>query len=153
MALRNPIETRRKFVEAWNNTMIKIWVEAIDDYHIVDKGNLLHSPIALDLKPDGRITSIRFEHKFLEYGIWQDYGVGRELEHGNYEHNVDYIESNGRKRERRPWFSVKYYSSIMRLRDFMAQSLGDEFKAMFCEALDDKLRKRNTKYYRDKGLV
>lgn len=147
MAVRDPEEVRRKFVEAWNNTMIDIWQEKIKLLGVYDTGALYRSQCALPVRADGRFYSFELTQKFLEYGLWQDYGTGREVSIGN-------PGDIGRPkvRERRRWFSKKYYSSIMRIRDFMAQSLGDEFKAMFCDTLDADRARRNSEYYRKKGL-
>lgn len=143
---KQAIESRRKFVEAWNKTMIDIWQERIKKLNVYASGDLWRSPVTINFKPDGRFSTITLEHKFLEYGLWQDLGVGREVPHGN---KGDI--GREKKRERRRWFSVKYFSSVMNLRDFMAESLGDEFKAMVCEALDSDKAKRNTDFYRRKG--
>lgn len=147
MAQRDPIAEREKFVEGWNNTMVDIWCERIRLMNVVDTGALLGSPFQLPVRSDGRFYDITLSQTFLEYGLWQDLGTGREVPIGN---SGD-IERK-KVRERRRWFSTKYYSSIMRLRDFMAQSLGDEFKAMFCQALDADRLRRNTEYYRRKGI-
>ncbi len=147
MAVRDPEEVRRKFVEAWNNTMIDIWQEKIKLLGVYHTGALYRSQCALPVRADGRFYSFELTQTFFEYGLWQDYGTGREVAIGN-------PGDIGRPkvRERRRWFSKKYYSSIMRIRDFMAQSLGDEFKAMFCDMLDADRARRNSEYYRKKGL-
>lgn len=151
MAVRDPLEIRRKYIEGWNKTMVRIWKDSIRFYDVRDTGRLLESPVALQLHTDGRIARIHFTHQFLEYGIWQNYGVGRELKHGDFEHNSSYIEEHGRKRERRPWFSFKYYSSVMNLRDFMGLNLADQFRSLFADALDiDNLRNRSS-FYKRKG--
>jgi len=147
------IDARRKFIEAWNKTMIDIWLDRIKALGVVNTGALLRSPLRQPVLADGRFYDITLSHTFLEHGLWQDLGVGRELRHGQYEHNRKRIETHGRVREPRRWFSLKYYSSVMRLRDFMAQSLGDEFKAMFCAALDSDNAKRGTDFYRRKGYL
>lgn len=147
------IDTRRKFVEAWNKTMIDIWSERIYKLKVIATGSLWRSPLQLPVRADGRFYDITLSQNFLEYGLWQDLGVGRELRHGDYEHNKEYIENHGRKREPRRWYSIKYYSSVMRLRDFMAESLGNEFKSIFCAALDSDNAKYNTDFYRRKGYT
>lgn len=142
------VNTRQKFVEAWNKTLIDIWSERIYKLNVVDTGSLWRSPLTLPIRADGRFYDITLSQSFLEYGLWQDLGVGREVPHGN---NGD-IGKN-KVRERRRWFSIKYYSSVMNLRDFLAESLGDEFKSMFCAALDSDKAKNNTEFYRRKGYA
>lgn len=43
-----------------------------------------------------------------------------------------------KKRERRRWFLLKYYASVMNIRDFMADSIGREFCGVVAKAVDDK---------------
>lgn len=174
MADRNPIAEREKFVVGWNKTMVDIWVERIRLLNVINTGALLASTIYLPVKADGRFYSFELTHNFLEYGLWQDLGTGREIPIGNpgdvkcldmeyrEEHGLNIPRKRGKKwgggmtsghpREPRRWYSTKYYSSYMRLRDFIAESLGDEFKAMFCNELDADRVKRSTDYYRRKGL-
>lgn len=126
--------------------MIDIWQERIFKLKVMNTGALWRSPLQLPVRADGRFCDITLSQNFLEYGLWQDLGVGREVPHGN-----PGDIGRDKKRERRRWFSVKYYSSVMALRDFMAESLGDEFKSMFCAALDSDVAKRRTGFYRRKG--
>lgn len=146
-SVADPIEARKKFVEAWNKTMIDIWQEKIYKYHIIDTGNLYASPKALSIKADGRFYDITLSQAFLEYGIWQDLGTGREVPIGNG-------GDIGREkvRQRRPWFSPKYYASVMNLRDFYAESLGYEFVGLFANLDSDDLR-RSSDYYKKHGLA
>ena len=146
-SVTDPIEARKKFVEAWNKTMIDIWQEKIYKYHIIDTGNLYASPKALSIKADGRFYDITLSQAFLEYGIWQDLGTGREVPIGNG-------GDIGREkvRQRRPWFSPKYYASVMNLRDFYAESLGYEFVGLFANLDSDDLR-RSSDYYKKHGLA
>ena len=146
-SVTDPIEARQKFVEAWNKTMIDIWQEKIYKYHIIDTGNLYASPKALSIKADGRFYDITLSQAFLEYGIWQDLGTGREVPIGNG-------GDIGREkvRQRRPWFSPKYYASVMNLRDFYAESLGYEFVGLFANLDSDDLR-RHSDYYKKHGLA
>lgn len=148
MAQRDPIAEREKFVEGWNNTMVDIWIERIDMLGIIDTRALLRSPIELPVEHDKRFYEFTFVQKFLEYGLWQDLGTGREVPIGN-----PGDIGRDKVRERRRWFSTKYYSSIMKLRDFMGRSLGDEFKSMFCDTLDADRARHNSNYYRRKGLA
>jgi len=148
-SVNDPIEARRKFVEAWNKTMIDIWQEKIYNYHIIDTGNLYHSPKVLGVRADGRFYDITLSQSFVEYGIWMDLGTGRNTAIGNtHKKDNDGWEN---KRQRRPWMSPKYYASVMNLRDFYAESLGHEFVGMFANLDADSLRSR-TKHYRKNGL-
>lgn len=140
------MEARRKFVEAWNKTMIDIWQEKIFKYKIYDTGNLYRSPLALAIRADGRFYDITLSQTFIEYGIWQDLGTGREVPIGN-----PGDLGHDKVRQRRPWFSPKYYASVMNLRDFYAESLGQEFVGMFAN-LDSNDLRRSSEYYRRKGL-
>lgn len=146
-SVTDPTAARQKFVEAWNKTMIDIWQEKIYKYHIIDTGNLYASPKALSIKADGRFYDITLSQAFLEYGIWQDLGTGREVPIGNG-------GDIGREkvRQRSPWFSPKYYASVMNLRDFYAESLGYEFVGLFANLDSDDLR-RQSGYYKKHGLA
>ena len=143
---RDPIDERKKFVEAWNKTMLDIWQERIFKLKVMGSGSLWRSPLELPVRADGRFYDITLSQTFLEYGLWQDLGVGREVPIGN---GGDI--GRDKKRVRRRWFSTKYYASVMALRDFMAESLGQEFVGMFANLDADDMR-RNTDYSRRKGL-
>ncbi|WP_289862922.1 hypothetical protein [uncultured Duncaniella sp.] len=175
MGIRIAEEERRKFVNGWNSTMIDIWQERIRKLGVYHTGSLWRSPLALKVRADGRFYDITLSQTFLEYGLWQDLGTGREIPHANDgkvqcldpvyrdEHNLDEPrkrgpkwgggETSGHPREPRRWFSTKYYSSVLNLRDFMAESLADEFKGMFCSSLDSDKFRADTAYYRRKGYT
>ena len=116
------VESRRKYIEAWNKTMLDIWQERIYRLGVMHTGALWRSPLSMPVRADGRFLDVSLSQTFLEYGLWQDLGVGREVPHGN---SGDI--GREKKRQRRRWFSTKYYASVMNLRDFMAESLGSEF--------------------------
>lgn len=141
---QDAIDARQKFVEAWNKTMIDIWQERIAKLDVIDTGALWRSPLHLPVRADGRFYDVTLSQTFIEYGLWQDLGTGREVPHGN-----PGDIGHDKVRQRRRWFSLKYFSSVMNLRDFMAESLGNEFKSMFCAALDtDRLRHQSAHYKR-----
>lgn len=137
------IEQRQRYVEAWNNTMISIWQEQITMLDIIDTGQLLQSPISLPVHADGRFFEISLTQQFLEYGLWQDYGTGREISRGN-KGDIGQVKV----RERRQWLSKKYYSSVLNFRDFMADSVGQEFCGIFTELFNNGLFKSITEYYK-----
>ena len=126
------LQERLKFVSAFNDTMIKIWQERITLLDVIDTRRLLNSPISLGYKGDGRLVDVQLTQAFREYGLWQDYGTGRETPRGN---SGDL--GRPKVRQRRRWFSIKYYASYMRLKEFYQDSIGREFIGIINEALDD----------------
>ena len=36
-------------------------------------------------------------------------------------------------RQRRPWFSKKYYASVLNLRDFLGENIGQEFQGVIAD--------------------
>lgn len=123
------LEAREKYVLAFNRTMIDIWKERITLLDVRDTDMLLNSPVALAVRHDGRFFEVSLSQQFLEYGLWQDYGVGRETPRGN---SGDLGRSKVRKR--RPWFSKKYYASVMNIKEFFADNLGMEFQGIVADA-------------------
>ena len=76
-------QEREKYVMAFNKTMIDIWKERLTLLDVRDTDRLLHSPASLSVRHDGRFFEVQLSQEFLEYGLWQDYGVGRETPRGN----------------------------------------------------------------------
>lgn len=130
MAENNSEDIRRKYVDAWNNTMLDIWREQIVKLDVYDTGQLLNSLKALPVRDDGRMLEFAITQQFLEYGLWVDYGVGKEVFRGN---GGDIGRDKVRKRKQ--WFSRKYVSSMMKMRDFIAESIGAEFAGVFASIL------------------
>ena len=124
-------QEREKYVLAFNDTMIKIWQEQITLLDVIDTRSLLRSPMALPVRADGGFFEVGLSQAFLEYGLWQDYGTGKETPRGN---SGDI--GREKKRKRRRWFSKKYYSSVMNIRDFFADNLGHEFQGIIADAFD-----------------
>ncbi len=127
------IEARRKFILAFNSTMVKIWRERITMLGVVDKGTLFGSVIGIYQNVNADATEFRLDQEFMTYGIWQNYGVGKEVCRGN-------PGDIGRPKlhEKRPWFDIKYYASVMKLRDFLGESLSQQYIAMMSNALSDR---------------
>lgn len=131
-------DEREKYVMAFNDTMLKIWQEQITLLGVIDTHSLLRSPIALPVRTDGRFFEVGLSQAFLEYGLWQDYGTGRETPRGN-------SGDLGREkvRGRRRWFSRKYYASVMNIKEFFADNLGKEYQGILSDIFDDReMRKR-----------
>ena len=127
------IEERQKYVTAFNDTMVKIWKEQITLLGVMDTKRLLHSPVAIAMNADGKFSQVQLSQAFLEYGIWQDYGTGKETPRGN---SGDI--GREKKRKRRRWFSRKYYASVMNIKEFYEESMGREFAGILADALDRK---------------
>lgn len=124
-------EEREKYIKAWNETMLRIWQERITLLEVIDTGRLLASPVAMPVRADGRFVEVTLSQEFLEYGLWQDYGVGRETPRGN---SGDI--GRAKVRQRRPWFSKRYYASVLNLRDFFGDNLGHEFQGIIADTFE-----------------
>lgn len=129
---------REKFVTAFNETMLKIWKEQMTLLDVIDTGALLASPKSLPIHADGQFIELGLSQSFLEYGLWQNFGTGKETPRGNK-------GDMGRKkvRQKKPWFSRKYYASVMNLRDFLADNMAKEFVGVVAQSLDDKYLRYN----------
>ena len=130
---------REKYVLAFNDTMLKIWQEQITLLDVIDTHSLLRSPIALPVRTDGRFFEVGLSQAFLEYGLWQDYGTGRETPRGN-SGDLGHKKVRGRRR----WFSRKYYASVMNIKEFFADNLGKEYQGILSDIFNDReLRKQS----------
>lgn len=118
-------EQRKRFAQAWNETMLDIWRDRIAKLGIIRTGAMYNSLQAIPVKANGRFESFEFSHLFLLYGIYVDNGVGREVFRGNQ-------GDIGREkvRERKRWFSTAYFSSMYNLRDFLSDNIGKEFQGI-----------------------
>ena len=130
-------DEREKYVMAFNNTMLKIWQEQITLLGVIDTHSLLRSPIALPVRTDGRFFEVGLSQAFLEYGLWQDYGTGRETPRGN---SGDL--GHEKVRDRRRWFSRKYYSSVMNIKEFFADNLGRQYQGILSDIFNDREMRR-----------
>ena len=122
------IKAREKWVLGFNDTMLRIWQEKITLLGVIDTGRLLASPKALPVRADGRFFEVGLSQTFLEYGLWQDYGTGRETPRGN-----PGDIGRAKKRQRRKWFSTKYYASVMNLKEFYEDNLGRSFTGILSD--------------------
>lgn len=128
------LEERRRYITAFNDTMVKIWKERVALLRVVDTGALYSSIVKIAADHDARYTSVRLTQAFNLYGLYVDYGVGSNTPRGN---PGDIGRSNPRRR--RPWFSVKHYASVMNLRDFYASNLGRHAASVVSDALSSEI--------------
>ena len=101
---------------------VTIWQEQITLLGVIDTGALLASPKAIAMRADGRFFEVSLSQAFLEYGLWQDYGTGRETPRGN---SGDIGRT--KVRQRRKWFSRKHYASVMNIKEFYEDNIGKAF--------------------------
>ncbi len=124
-------EERQKYVLAFNRTMIKIWKEQINLLGVIDTGALYRSTMAVGMKADGKFVSITLSQSFRTYGLFQDYGTGRETPRGN---SGDI--GRAKVRQRRRWFSRKYFASVMNIQEFFADNVGRDFCSAISNAIN-----------------
>lgn len=133
---QDAVEQRRKFVEAFNDTQLNMWQEQITLLDIIDTGALLGSVAAIRCDHDGKVAMATLEQSFLGYGLWQEYGTGRETPAGGERSYGDF--NHEKPRERRPWMGKKLYASVMKLKEMFADSMGREFCGIVADALSDR---------------
>lgn len=141
-------EDRKKYQEAWADMMIKIWREKIERLHVIDTYSLHQQMQENVISSTDTVSTI--QHKFLEYGIYQDLGVGNGYSKDNggnleildpvyrAEHNL------GEPRKPRVWFSRAYFASIMVLKEQMAYMYGEEFCGLLVDKIEEANHKRST---------
>lgn len=135
---QDALEQREKYVNAFNDTMLQIWREQMTLLGVIDTGRLLASPKSLPVRADGRFIEVGLSQSFLEYGLWQDFGTGKEIPRGNHGDI-----GREKKRKAKKWFSRKYYASVMNIRDFLAENIGNEFVGIVARSLDENYRRYN----------
>lgn len=122
----NQTQTRLRYIEAFNDTMVSMWRERIALLGAVDTGALYRSVVASMFHISGDATDFTMEWEYADYGVYVERGTGREVAKGN---SGDI--GRPKVREAKPWRSKAFYSSVMNLKEFMAESLGLEAMALF----------------------
>lgn len=122
---RSAIDTRHKYVAAFNGEMIKIWKERIALLKVIDTGALYNSIISLKSFSNPDASDIEMTWGFNAYGLYQELGTGREMYRGN-----PGDIGRPKARQRRPWLGKAFYSSMMNIKEFMAGSLGKQAMAI-----------------------
>ena len=135
-------QQRQKYYSAFYSTMVNIWCEQITLLGVIDTKSLLFSVRGSSYVSSSDFKSAEFKWDFLEYGLWQNYGTGKEIWRGNPGDLGAWPVRQARK-----WMSIKFYSSTMNIKEFMADNIGQEFLGIFTEALDyDKMRRKSNFY-------
>lgn len=114
------------YQKAWTEMMLHIWEEKLLLLGIYDTGALVGSL-------QGDVSGDIMKMRFMEYGIYVDAGVGNGYRRGNGG-NLEFLDDTyriehglGRRRVPRPWFSKKFFASVMKLKDDLAKIIGDDF--------------------------
>lgn len=136
------LREREKYILSFNSTMVRIWKEKIALLGVVDTGALYRSVVALGMRADGKFISVTLSQSFNLYGIYVNYGVGKETWRGNPGDIA--IRRDGsynprltvKRRIAKPWFSNKYYASVMNLQEFYSDNLGRQGMYVIAEALN-----------------
>lgn len=139
-------EDRLKYRDAWAKMMVTIWREKIERLHIVDTYKL-HQEITENVTSSGSELST-IQHKFMEYGIYQDCGTGNGYRKGNGG-NLEFLDERYREsryepRKPREWFSRAYFASVMVLKEQMAYMYGEEFCGLLVDKIEEANHKRST---------
>ena len=71
---KNNVEERRKYVRAFNATMVKIWREQIALLGVIDTGGFYRSTVGISMTADGKFIDITLEQAFNTHGLFVDYG-------------------------------------------------------------------------------
>ena len=130
-------EDRKKYIDAWQRMMVDIWKEKIVRLGVIDTKQL-YSDITGKITSQGDdIHSIT--HQFMEYGIFQDCGTGKEFSKANGG-DLGFTPV----RIPREWFSRAYFASVMTLKEEMAFQFGEEFCGVLSDAISDSLNHRST---------
>ena len=111
--------TLAKYADEWSMKMVDIWLEKIRMLDIYDTGALYNSVESLSVSALGGQTLI--PHRFIEYGLYVDAGVGKGFKRGNGG-DLGFTPV----RQPRPWYHIKYYASFMVLRDAVTDIYGKE---------------------------
>lgn len=138
-------EDRIKYQDAWSKMMVSIWREKIERLHVIDTYRL-HQDMNESLTTSGSELTV-IQHKFMEYGIYQDVGTGNGYSKGNGGNLefLDPVNDNGQKhRQPREWFSRAYFASVMVLKEEMAYMYGEEFTGLLVDKIEEANRKRST---------
>lgn len=144
------------YIDEWTRTQLMIWREKIERLKIVRSG-ALHESFKQSILRAGDSTTITMV--FLQYGIYQELGVGYGYTHGNggdlqfldkayrEKHKLNVprkvgpawggYKTSGNPRHARQWYAKKLYMSTMAMVEDLARIYGDNVAQVICNALCD----------------
>lgn len=140
------LKERERYVKAFNDTMVEIWKEKIVLLDAINRGkrypaetkewpnNLYDSVVGVRMDADGKFLAVELEQAFNVYGIFVNYGVGKEV----YRGNPGDIGMDKRRQEKK-WFSVKYYASMKNMEEFYANNVGKDLADTITNAISRQI--------------
>ena len=138
-----------KYQDAWAEMMVTIWREKIEKLRVYDTRRLYH-----DIEHETFHTSdsaATLKHRFMEYGIYQDCGVGNGYKRLNEGGDLYFLDPEyrakhhlGKPRKPREWFSRAYFASVKVLRDEMAYIYAENFAGLLVDAISKTDNHRST---------
>jgi len=131
-----------EYGKGWYDMMVRIWRDRLQMMRVYRTGSLLGSVAGSGLQQKG--YSMQAAFRFLEYGVYVDAGTGNGYTRGNpgdlHFLGKAYRQAHhlGRRRKKRPWFSVSWSISTRVLADHAASIIGDDYVSFYDEFLDAK---------------
>jgi hypothetical protein len=118
--------------EAWAVIVLDRWVQALQKYKIGVTGALMKSFEKEIKKANGNVDAVIF--KFLNYGRFDDMGVGRgtDLNGRVLNRKFDrYRDASGHMqgtlaRKKKPWYTKNFYREVAKLRGLYQQEYGEQ---------------------------
>lgn len=148
----------QKYLQAWTDMMVTIWQTNIKRLHVEDTLQLRNNISGLVVNTLEDVDMV--EHQFLQYGIYQDMGVGRYYKTKNNNGDLEFLDKSyredygldqprswyskkrgqrvfrsGKPRKPRRWYSASYYISVMVLKSKMADMYAEEFVGVLAQQL------------------
>lgn len=131
-----------KWDRGWAEMMVTIWQDRLTALRVIDTGRLWQS---FTHSVRGETDDRSIVHTFLEYGLYQDMGVGSGYKMSNQGGGVglrfldaDYRREHGmtgRTRRPRRWFSKKYYASVKIMAETRARMTAQSSALMVARVL------------------
>jgi hypothetical protein len=109
-------ETKKQFLDAWSETLLKMWRGKMLALNVYDSGELYNS-LSRTLGGTGGDVS-RIDLLYKTYGIYAAIGVGRNR------------AASKQQRKKKDWYYDVFYRELMKLKEYMAYRYGAEAPGM-----------------------
>lgn len=128
----NEIETRLKYVRAFNETMQRIWRDRIVRLGAIRSGALFRSVQSVKFLTNSEASEVEMQWGLAHYGPYVERATGSNTPLGN---PGDIGREN--LRTKKPFLSRPLYSSTMNLKEFLADSLDKEALQILSNAMEN----------------